>query len=494
MPVALLGASPFATREEMLGAMGIGRNELPFGGPYEAGCVGAPRLRQYGSRHDEWSVRAAMGLLYAPMPWIMRLIVTVHFRRLRVRHRDRLPARGAVLIVANHPAAWMDVVVLGTALGRKLSFLAHESLFRPRARAWILRLYGALPVAKPGDPPGRATRNALTFMRCHTLLARGEVVAVFPEGLSAGDRSVGPFRTGAARIALDHIANGGSLALIPVGIHYADRTAFRSDVVVSVGRPLHLKDVPVATSRDARIEGLTSRLRMAIAGLIVDLPDPSLRWLVEELAPHVHSADAGAFENLRRVARRIAHLRQRSPRAFAVCELNARSHRRLRTQLHVSPGDLTAGSEVALTAFTAIVALPAVAGVLLNAPPAVVTAMVAIRFSDPARVGMARIVAGIVCFGAWYAATAIVVAWTSGSAWMGLAAMFAMAGLGMFALNWEDAWSRVRRRMWVMLLQWWQPRLVAHLRREHETLRQFREWLVRSPRRRSESIAEGAIS
>jgi hypothetical protein len=234
-------------------------------------------------------------------------------------------------------------------------------------------------------------------------------------------------------------------------------------------------------------------VRGAIAGLIVDLPDPSLRWLVEELALPAHSADAGAFESLRRIPQRLVRLRQRSPRAFAVCELHARRHRRLRERLHLVPSDLAKGPTVTHTFFTALAALPAAAGFLLNAPPAALTATATIRFSDPVRIGMARIVAGLVGFAGWYASTTIGLALVMDSVWKGLAATLFTATLGMLALIWNDAWSSVRGPMRFMLLQWCQPRLIAQLRREREVLRPLRKWLVQPPRRWSYGMVKGSI-
>ena len=335
----------------------------------------APK-RQNGRWHDERAARLLVGALYAGMPWLMRLLVAIHFRRLRVRHRRRFPADGPVLLIANHPATWTDVVVLDVALGRKLHFLAHQRLFRPTLRAWLLRLFGSLPVVPTRDDPGREARNAATYRRCAELLARGEAIAVFPEGTSVGDRSLQPLRAGAARIALDRIGSGGCLTVVPVGIHYADRTRVRSDVMVSVGEPLVLspQDAPAPQGRATWIAMLTACFRDVLAALIVEHPDP--------------------------------------------------------------PSPV---STPALVAFAVLGAPLGVAGIVLHLPAVLATELVVRRVADPTRVTLARMVVGMATFVGWYAWMAMVVLDPLEPWWMGPVFGAAGAALGAFALTWTDA-------------------------------------------------------
>ena len=354
----------------------------------------APQTGQNVSRRDKKAARALLGALFGAMPPLMRLIAAVHFRRLGVRLRERFPIRGAALLVANHPSTWTDVLVLEVALGRKLHFLAHETLFLPTARGWILRFFGSLPIAQSRDGPGHEVRNALTFRRCGELLARGEVIAVFPEGTSAGDRSVRPFRTGAARIVLDRLEGGKDLAVVPVSIHYVDRTAFREDVVVSVGEPIRLSpdDAPNAETRVRWIESLTSRLQHAIAW------DLRLRPKVLDLD---HRADTGGSR----------------------------------------------AQTAALAVFAALGAPLGIAGILLNAPPAVMTAWYVLTIKDPAAVALARILGGMVTFSTWYAGIALIGGIGHGSWWTGLSVGVIVVVLGAFSLGWIDAMHAWRDRL-----------------------------------------------
>ena len=70
------------------------------------------------------------------------------------------------------------------------------------------------------------------------LLARGGMVAVFPEGISHDEPGLQPLRTGAARIALGAAAAGlDHVETVAVGLVYDDKQRFRSRALVRVGVP-----------------------------------------------------------------------------------------------------------------------------------------------------------------------------------------------------------------------------------------------------------------
>jgi len=223
--------------------------------------------------------RAAAATLFAPMPGLMRLLTAACFRHFDVVGAGRVP-RGPVLFVANHPATWTDVVVLDVAVGRRLHFLAHETLFRPWFRRAVLRLYGTLPVWYRGDDDATPDRNRRTFERCHALLARGDAIAIFPEGVSDTDRTLRPLKTGAARLWLEQAGAGGTVpALVPVAIRYEDRVAFRTDVTVVFGTPLegHPGRAPADTVENADAHALTREIAVAIEAALAEAADVATR-------------------------------------------------------------------------------------------------------------------------------------------------------------------------------------------------------------------------
>jgi 1-acyl-sn-glycerol-3-phosphate acyltransferase len=132
------------------------------------------------------------GLLYA---LITRLLLpAAWWGRLRVVGLERVPERGALLVVPNHDSQW-DPLVLGIALRRRrmLRFLARASLWRIPGLAPIMNGLRQIPIE-------RGAGDAAALGRAIAALEAGEAVCVFCEGrLSRGVRL--PARSGVGRLA-----------------------------------------------------------------------------------------------------------------------------------------------------------------------------------------------------------------------------------------------------------------------------------------------------
>lgn len=177
--------------------------------------------------------------------------------RLRVWHRERIPAAGPVVVVANH-SAMVDGPLLYGMLGRRSSFLIKQEMFRGPL-GWVLPRIGQLAARR-----GEADRAPLlTAVR---LLRHGGVVVVFPEGTrGAGD--VASAQHGAA-----WLARAGGARMLPVAIRGTRRPAgsdrrFRPAVAVLIGPPFA---VPPGKGRTA-LTTATAEIRNRLAVLVTEL-------------------------------------------------------------------------------------------------------------------------------------------------------------------------------------------------------------------------------
>jgi 1-acyl-sn-glycerol-3-phosphate acyltransferase len=158
--------------------------------------------------------------------------------RLDVLGLENIPAEGPAVIVANHSGAWgLDAFVfqktLSRALKRPVSVLAAPLVFRVP----VIGSYAARKGAVPIDP-----RVGLDRLR------EGELVAVFPEGMSGLEKPfrdryrLQPFSPGFAVAAL----NSGA-PVVPVAIIGAEESVPKMGEVPALARLLGVPYVPVTS-------------------------------------------------------------------------------------------------------------------------------------------------------------------------------------------------------------------------------------------------------
>ena len=165
-----------------------------------------------------------------------------------------------------------------------MHYLATAALFRNPLVARFLAACGAIPVYRKQDDPDKMDRNADAFAACFRALERGQLVGIYPEGTTHSESRVQRIKTGAARIALDYQApgRGAPLTLIPVGITFEARKAFRGHVRVSFGEPIPLAPyAPVYRDEPAKaVEALTTTIQWGMEAEILNVGRPERQDLI----------------------------------------------------------------------------------------------------------------------------------------------------------------------------------------------------------------------
>ncbi len=174
-------------------------------------------------------------MLYHTVQLILRLLFRLLTRR-RVEGRDNIPRQGPVIFVSNH-INLIDAPLLGAGLGRRTYFMAKEELFRSRLMAFFMARLCAFPVRK-----GKQDRKAL--LRARQVLADGQALAVFPEGMRSQSLKLKLAFPGAALIALRSGA-----PIVPIGISGTERITGiawlwrRPQIRVNIGKAFSLPPV-----------------------------------------------------------------------------------------------------------------------------------------------------------------------------------------------------------------------------------------------------------
>lgn len=150
-----------------------------------------------------------IGLLWTPpfywlMTRLLKLVVLI-VGRYEVIGRERVPATGPLLVVANHLNI-ADPPLLGGAVPRRIRFMAKQELFNARPGGIFIHWFGAFPVRR-FEADMQALRTA------QAILKDGGAIGMFPEGHRGRGNGMQQAYPGTALIALRSGAT-----ILPCGI------------------------------------------------------------------------------------------------------------------------------------------------------------------------------------------------------------------------------------------------------------------------------------
>lgn len=158
--------------------------------------------------------------------WFMKNLVagpllTLIFRPWVIGH-ENIPEQGGVIMASNH-LSFIDSIFLPLYMHRRISFLAKSDYFTGRGpTGWFLRNFllgtGMLPIDRSG---GKASEASLQTGL--GVLARGDVLGIYPEGTRSPNGKMYRGRTGVARMILEAgvpvvpVAMVGTDEVMPIG-------------------------------------------------------------------------------------------------------------------------------------------------------------------------------------------------------------------------------------------------------------------------------------
>ena len=403
---------------------------------------------------------------------------------------------GPALIVANHPNALLDPLIIFRVAGRVVRPLAKEPLFRHPLIGPVLKALGGLPVYRRQDAPDQMHQNERTFKAAVAALHAGDAVQIYPEGQSHSEAQLTPFKTGAARIAFKAEADAGwrlGLQIVPIGLTYTRKTFFRGRAVAVVGDAFRIAPYRASYESDtvAAVKALTDEFTRRIAELTLNLTtredaaliDTAERLYAREKGLASWRATEGLGERLPRLqafARGLAWLRDHEPARHARLARTVQQYRTLSETLGAGEGDvpprysvMAVARYIAREAVMLGIALPLAAlGMVFWYPPYVLNRAIVSRL-DIEESGVATYKLGLsmllmpLALVIWS-----VLAYTQFGPWGMLAALVGLPLLGWVLHRWSGRWHRVAQDARLFL------NVTSHPRMRHKLAEQ-RAGLVR---------------
>jgi len=192
-------------------------------------------------------------------------LVAQAIARVRVSGLEDLPQDGPLIVAANHMSNADPPFIggwLGPALGRRPTFLAKDVLFNGPLGV-LIRSLGAEPVKAGGN-------DVAAYRVAKSILDRGGVVAILPEGTRSFDGVMSDPKPGVSMLA-----TRTGTPVLPVGISGTNDLIAREQVLpnigarisLRVGRPFQLT-IPEGADRREALRAADEELMRRIAALV----------------------------------------------------------------------------------------------------------------------------------------------------------------------------------------------------------------------------------
>ena len=223
--------------------------------------------------------------------WLVKAVLSPILRLLFrpwVEGLENVPARGGAILASNH-VSFSDSIFLPLVVPRRVTFLAKSEYFtgsgvKGRLTAAFFRAVGMVPIDRSG---AEASEAALQTGK--RILARGELLGIYPEGTRSHDGRLYRGKTGVARLALE-----ADVPVIPVAMIGTFEAQPTGQVIpnirqvgVRIGKPLDF-------SRYKGLEGDRFVLRSMTDEIMYELMLLSGQEYVDLYASSVKAAAAGS--------------------------------------------------------------------------------------------------------------------------------------------------------------------------------------------------------
>ncbi|NXY97724.1 1-acyl-sn-glycerol-3-phosphate acyltransferase [Streptomyces sp. BR123] len=217
--------------------------------------------------------------------------------RPRIEGLENVPAEGAAIVAGNH-LSFSDHFLMPAILKRRITFLAKAEYFtgpglKGRLTAFFFRSAGQIPVDRSGRDAGRAAlREGLG------VLARGELLGIYPEGTRSHDGRLYKGKVGVAAMAL-----GAGVPVVPCAMLGTFEIQPPGKKIPKIRRVTIRFGRPMDFSRYAGLEGERAVLRAVTDEIMYAILDLSGQEYVDRYAAEVKAEEEEARKKARRRTR-----------------------------------------------------------------------------------------------------------------------------------------------------------------------------------------------
>jgi 1-acyl-sn-glycerol-3-phosphate acyltransferase len=401
-----------------------------------------------------------MRFLYLLVKIFAQYSIRIYFPRiLKINAPKKI--YGRTIYVSNHPASFMDPVLLGTLQRPTVFFMTRSDIFTPVMKP-ILWLAQMLPIYRQLDGDGAVGKNTEVFKATSNVLKGGRNLLIFGEGFTDDVfiRRLKPIKKGPARIgfiALEAMDWKKKVYVSMIGINYSQPNYLGGEVVIANSERFCLNDYREVykESPNKAITEVTRRIEAMLKPLITHVENKEWAEFHEQVMQirrdglHPENTDLSIplqqrYENSKQLAAWINQQNLENEELIALMK-QADTYFRLQKRLGLSEkyvfekastGKLTIGKEL----FYLISALPIA---LLGAAHLLVPYLLVKKFTEKTfkrRVfwSSVKMMVGMLVMALFtWPIVALLKAYLIHNGWLSLLYFFTLPLFGIVAYNWK---------------------------------------------------------
>jgi 1-acyl-sn-glycerol-3-phosphate acyltransferase len=165
----------------------------------------------------------------------------LYFRKIDVVGYENIPKEGGVLFSPNHQGAFLDPLIVGSMIPKKITSLTRSDVFGGPFQ-WFLDSFQMLPVYRIRNGYSNLKKNDQTFAKCYELLSKGKYMMMFSEGGHHDEYYLQRLSKGSSRLVYQAQKQfpDKKIYLQPVGINYGHHRQPRCTLHLVFGEPIEV--------------------------------------------------------------------------------------------------------------------------------------------------------------------------------------------------------------------------------------------------------------
>lgn len=177
--------------------------------------------------------------LYYVLGWALRAF----YRKIYISGTEKLKDNQAYILASNHPAGFVEPLIMACYLPRDLYFLTRGDLFENKLYNYIFTATHQIPIFRFRDGFSNLRNNQQSISRAVDTLKQKKALLIFVEGTTSYQFDARPVQKGFARMGFQALTEDPELniSVLPVGISFSKIDSMGGDVILNIGDPIDMR-------------------------------------------------------------------------------------------------------------------------------------------------------------------------------------------------------------------------------------------------------------